>query len=188
MDCIKKRTIISIGLAFGMLILLLGCVASVSDTKLSLRKGETAGDSIILSAPQYSKTEAGESKLLKRAFYDAPPMISHSIDEMVQTKEENECLDCHNEGDEETPAIPPSHRIKAVVKSIDRSESRNGMLHVVKEHSKVEEGINNERFYCTTCHVPQATNLTGLVENDFSETQPSDAKKDVLDDLNSFKY
>jgi nitrate reductase cytochrome c-type subunit len=58
----------------------------------------------------------------------------------------------------------------------------------VVNHAKVVEGINNERYNCSACHVPQATNLVELVENDFSKTQPSDAKKDVLDDLNSFEY
>ena len=60
MDRIKKRKIIGTGLVLCMLTLLLGCVASVSDTKLSLRKGETVGDSVVLAAPQYTKTEAGD--------------------------------------------------------------------------------------------------------------------------------
>ena len=199
MDCIKTRTIIRAGLVLCMLTLVWGCnpagkgmktekAASVSGTELSLRKGETAGDSVLLAAPQYSEKDAGESKLLKRAFYDAPPMIPHSIEELVQTKEENDCLGCHEEGDEETPGVSPSHLIKAVVKSVERSQSRDGQLHVVVNHAKVVEGINNERYNCSACHVPQATNLVELVENDFSKTQPSDAKKDVLDDLNSFEY
>ena len=107
---------------------------------------------------------------------------------MVQTMEENECLGCHEEGDEETPGVSPSHRIKAVIKDVPRSQSENGMLHVVKSHAKVAEGINNERYNCTACHLPQATNLVRLVENDFGEAEPSDAKKDVLDDLNNFTY
>ncbi len=188
MDRNKKRKIIGTGLVLCMLTLLLGCVASISDATLSLRKGETAGDSVVLVAPQYTNVEAGESKKMDRAFYDAPPMIPHSIEEMVQNKEENECLGCHEDGDEDTPGISPSHRIKAVIKSVERSQSVNGQLHVVETHAKVAEGINNERYNCTACHLPQATNLVRLVENDFNKAEPSDAKKDVLDDLNSFEY
>lgn len=199
MDRIKIRLIIQTGLVLCMLTLLWGCnpagkgtkagkASTVADTELSLRKGETAGDSVVLAAPQYSKADAGDSKKIDRAFYDAPPMVPHDIEGMVQTKEENECLDCHEEGDEDTPGVSPSHRIKAVVKDLRGSQSQNGQLHVVTEHAKVAEGINNERYNCSACHVPQATNLVGLVENDFGKTEPSDAKKDVLNDLNSFEY
>ncbi len=160
----------------------------VSDKEISLRKGDMKGKGTSLSAPQYTTVEAGETKIIARAFYDAPPVIPHSIEDLSQGVEDNECLGCHEEGDEDTPAISPSHRIKAVVKSIQRSQSQNGMLHVVQSHAKVSEGINNARYYCTTCHVPQATNLSDLVENDFTKTIPKDAELDVLDDLNSFEY
>ncbi len=199
MDWIKKKTITRSGLVLCMLPLFWGCnpagsgmktqkAVVVSGTELSLRKGETAGDSIVLSAPQYSKADAGESKLLKRSFYDAPPMVPHAIEGMVQNKVENECLECHDEGDADTPGVSPSHRIKVVVKSVERSESRNGMLHVVTGYARVSAGINNERYNCTACHVPLALNLVGLIENDFNIEQPSDAKKDVLENLNNFEY
>ena len=162
--------------------------SSVSDREISLRKDNVEVVAKSLSAPQYSKVEAGESKLLDRAFYDAPPMIPHSIDNIAQSRAENECLDCHEEGDEETPGIPPSHKIKAVIKSISREESKTGMLHMVSGHAKTGEGINNERYYCTICHLPQATNLTQLVDQDFKKETPKDAQLDTLDDLNSFEY
>jgi nitrate reductase (cytochrome), electron transfer subunit len=159
-----------------------------ADTEISLRKDNIQIEAKSLPAPQYSTVEAGESKVLARAFYDAPPMIPHSIENISQSKEDNECLSCHEEGDEETPGIPPSHKIKAVIKMVDRDQSNNGMLHVVASHAKVGEGINNERYYCTACHLPQATNLTQLVGQDFKKETPGDAQLDVLDDLNSFKY
>jgi len=162
--------------------------AAFADTEISLRKDRVEIEAKSLPAPQYSRIEAGDSKLLDRSFYDAPPMISHSIDDMAQGVAENECLGCHEEGDEETPGIPPSHKIKAVIKSVSRTDSDNGMLHVVTNHAKVAEGINNERYYCTVCHLPQATNLTQLVDLDFKKETPKDAQKDVLDDLNSFEY
>ena len=162
--------------------------SAFADTEISLRKDSIEIEAKSLPAPQYSMVEAGESKLLARAFYDAPPMIPHSIDNISQSIEDNECLSCHEEGDKETPGIPPSHKIKAVIKSVSRAESSSGMLHVVTSHAKTGEGINNERFYCTQCHLPQATNMTQLVELDFKNETPKDAQLDVLDDLNSFKY
>ncbi|MEE8415253.1 MAG: hypothetical protein V3S05_03185 [Desulfobacterales bacterium] len=61
---------------------------------------------------------------------------------------QNECLGCHEEGDEETPGISPSHKIKAVVKSVSREESSSGMLRMVSDHAKIAEGINND-WPCT---------------------------------------
>ncbi len=83
---------------------------ALADTEISLRKDSVEVEAQSLPAPQYTMVEAGDSKLLARAFYDAPPMIPHSIDNISQSKEDNECLSCHDEADEETPGIPPSHR------------------------------------------------------------------------------
>ncbi len=161
---------------------------AVADTDISLRRGSLENGVESLPAPQYIALEAGDGTKLVRSFYDAPPMISHAIGEFSEGIEDNECLGCHEEGDEETPGVPPSHKIKTVIRSVTRAESTNGMLHVVKGHAKVEGSINNERFYCTTCHLPQATNLSGLVDNDFKKADPNDPQQDVLDDLNNFEY
>ena len=107
---VKTRWIL---LALGVVMAgtLLACsnsAKSVSDREISLRK-ESLDVVTNPRAPVYSGKEPGENKKFKRAFYGAPPMIPHSMEDSVVGAKSNDCLDCHGEGDEETPGISPSH-------------------------------------------------------------------------------
>ena len=106
----------------------------------------------------YDKTVPGESKVLPRAYLNAPPQVSHDISDFLPiTAESNMCVACHNlkvqwgkkikKGDA-TP-IPPSHY----------TDLRNAP-------AKVTENLVNARYNCTQCHVPQ-TDAPALVENTF---------------------
>jgi len=159
---------------------------AVGENEISLRTESVFAETPILEAPQYNETEPGEgNEKFARSFYDAPPLVPHKVED---TATGEDCLDCHEEGDEETPGVSNSHKIKAVIKMVTRENTTSGQLHEVQGFAKVEEGINNERYNCTTCHVPQAMNLDPLVENEFSKVQPANAKKDILEDLNTFQY
>ena len=160
--------------------------STMGENEISLRKQSVFEATPTEGIPEYSMKEGGEgNKNFDRPFYDAPPLIPHKVGENDSGED---CLDCHEDGDKDTPAISASHRIKAMVKSFSREQSKDGLLSSVQGHGKVEKGINNERYFCITCHVHQAMNLDPLVENEFSRLEPKDAEKDMLDDLNTFKY
>lgn len=188
---INKWVLIGAGLIIAATPLIVSCSQTLptkGENEISLRKQSVFDATPVLDAPQYSMKEGGEgSKNFERSFYDAPPMVPHK---MGENDSGEDCLDCHEEEDKETntPGVSASHKIKAVIVSLSREQSKDGLLHVVQGYAKVQKGINNERYFCTTCHVPQAMNLSPLVENDFNKVNPKDAQQDILDQLNTFKY
>lgn len=107
---------------------------------------------------QYDKTPPGESKVLPRAYLNAPPQVSHDVADFLPiTAQTNMCVACHNQPamwgkklkkNDPTP-IPPSHY----------TDLRNAP-------GKVTENLINARYNCNQCHVPQ-TNAPALVENTF---------------------
>ncbi len=108
----------------------------------------------------YGNTPPGESKVLPRAYLNAPPQISHDIsDSLPITAQNNMCIACHNQpaqwGKKREPGaptpIPPSHY----------TDQRNAP-------GKVTENLVGARYNCNLCHVPQ-TDAAPLVENTFSQ-------------------
>jgi cytochrome c-type protein NapB len=103
----------------------------------------------------------GKTKPLPKAFVTAPPMIPHSIKGMVPIKVgKNQCLSCHDpkvaKGLKITP-IPPSHYV----------DNFNG--------DKKKKKLAGSRYFCTTCHAPQAK-VNPVVENKFESIQKSQKK------------
>ena len=101
----------------------------------------------------------GKVKLYKTSFVTAPPMIPHSIAGMTPiTIKNNMCLNCH----------------------LPRNAKALGVTPMPKDHfvdnfegDKKEPRVAGSRFFCTTCHTPQA-NLNPVVENKF-ESMKSNA-------------
>ena len=98
-------------------------------------------------------SEPGEQPLATPAFYGAPPVMSHGIDDFTPiTPEDNMCLECHAveekvEG-EPTP-VPESHYV----------DLRN-------QPDVVNSEIAGARYVCTSCHVP-TSDADPLVVNTF---------------------
>ena len=165
--------------------LLLACTQTLrtfSDDQISLRK-EPMRQTTGAAGPIFTGKDPGENKVYGRAYYDAQPMIPHNLTDMEISASANDCLDCHEEGDGETPGLPPSHRIKGRVEIFSRDGARQGQLTQVVEFVKVEV-VSGNRYNCMLCHALQAQNAKQLVENTFQPEQPSDARKDALDGLN----
>lgn len=103
--------------------------------------------------------QPGEAKPLPRAYLNAPPQVSHAIDDFLPiTPQSNLCVACHNLPDQwgkkrdkgvATP-IPPSHY----------TDLRNAP-------GKVGDKLVGARYNCNQCHVSQM-NATPLVGNTFS--------------------
>ncbi|MFT5662070.1 MAG: cytochrome c-type protein NapB [Sulfurimonas sp.] len=152
----------------------------VSEESLGLRKTGLYGEATTTSSKtEYTHTAPGESVKFKRAFQDAPPMISHTVEGMLPIKiDSNQCLSCHMPKMARlvnATAIPKSHFTNfrpsthmidgQIVKSgrvIENTSTANlGNVSIVRQGELV-----GARFNCTQCHAPQSQgNLA--VENKF---------------------
>ena len=102
---------------------------------------------------------SGKVKLIKKSYFTAPPMIPHSIKGMTPiTIKNNQCLMCHlpqNAKALHAVPMPKDHFV----------DNFEGNKHIKR--------VAGSRFFCTTCHAPQA-NLNPAVENKF-ESMKSNA-------------
>ena len=157
-----------------------GIKPTVSEESLGLRKtGFYAEDDTIAPKTEYRAAIPGSSRTIKRAFQDAPPMISHSVDGMLPiTIDSNQCLSCHMPKMAKlvnATALPKSHFtnfrpttyiiddqiVKSGVVVQNTSSESLGNISIVKQGELV-----GARFNCTQCHAPQSQgNLA--VENNF---------------------
>lgn len=139
-----------------------GCAVSKTYTEeeLGLRKVDIYGEKEVVAEPtRYATAAPGESKVMERAFENAPPMIPHDVEGLMEiTKESNACLGCHApevaEAVKATP-VPASH------------------LYDLRKSVKLAE-VAQARYVCVSCHAPQSANEP-LVKNEF---QPEFRKKD----------
>ena len=109
--------------------------------------------------PTYTEVDAGESTRIPRDFPDAPPQISHSVEDMLPiTGDDNECLECHHPENaiEKTDVPFPDSHFRAAV--MGKGGPKDAMVWVVKGYKKSKDLVG-ARYNCTMCHTPQATNL-----------------------------
>ncbi len=151
-----------------------GCAVSQSykEEELGLRKTDLYSEkNVVAEATDYSKAAPGESKVMARAFENAPPMIPHDVEGMMEiTKDTNMCLTCHApevaEAVKATP-VPASH------------------LYDLRKNKALPE-VSQARYVCVSCHAPQSGNAP-LVQNDFKaefRKQDGAVKTNLLDTLN----
>lgn len=126
---------------------------SINEEELGLRK-VTLYDEKEAMPPGtvYSSVDPGESERYERAYENAPPMISHSVADLLPiTTEFNGCIECHMPDEAKdmgaTP-IPQSHFVN------------------LRTQQDLEGKLYQGRFFCSQCHAPQAQ-LNLVVENDF---------------------
>lgn len=155
---------------------------AVPERDISLRRAPLSATTRA-EGPVYPSHDPGEGKKKgARAFFGAPPTIPHTVAEMIVARDANDCLDCHEEGDQETPGVPPSHRIKALIRSVPRAKAKEAQVTTVTGFVRVKVVAGN-RFDCTLCHVPQAENATLLVGNTFVPVTLKRPPKDTLKGL-----
>jgi len=181
---------ITLSIAVASSIFFAGCTAdTVSEESLGLRhtnlyaeNADTAGD-----ATKYGTASAGTSKMITRAFQDAPPMIPHDVEGMLPIKiNNNACIGCH------APAVaaavkatpyPASHMTDFRPKT---GVAKNGKI--TKNGTEVENTsspklayvsikdnggkLTGARFNCSQCHAPQSQTKP-LVENTFEAVYTS---------------
>ena len=145
----------------------------IDDDSIGLRKVDLLSEE--KAAPdetKYGTTQPMSGYKIERAYQNAPPMIPHDVEGMLEiTPQNNMCIGCHDvsvaESMTATP-IPKSHYIdfrpKHKLEGDNFVKSTDDMKNEVS--IKPIETISNARFNCTACHAPQSTG--GLaVENTF---------------------
>ena len=151
-----------------------GCAVSQSykEEELGLRKVDLYSEkTVVAESTSYSKAAPGESKVMQRSFENAPPMIPHDVEGMMEiTKENNMCLTCH------APAVAEAVKATPVPAS-----------HMYDLRSnKALPDVSQARYVCVSCHAPQSANEP-LVQNSFkAEFRQKDGavKTNLLDTLN----
>lgn len=145
---------------------------TVKEEELGLRKVTIYSEEYVEPlATKYSDVPAGTSEKIERAYENAPPMISHSVDGMLPiTKENNMCVSCH---DKEVAAavgatsIPLSHYMN------------------LRTGEKLES-LYQGRFNCSQCHAPQSQVEPAVANNFKPDYRKPDAKatSSLMDSLN----
>jgi len=151
-----------------------GCAVtqSYNEEELGLRKVDLYSEKTVVGEPtSYSTVAAGESKVIQRSYENAPPLIPHDVEGMMDmTKESNACTSCHlpemAEAVKATP-IPKSHFFDM-------------------RTQKVLTEMSSARYNCSACHVPQSANEP-LVQNNFKPDYRQESEKsrsNLIDTLN----
>ena len=195
-----KLTNIALGLTAAAAIFIVGCASNQMQTEesLGLRKTDlyteqsTTGDKTM-----YSKTPAGTSQYINRAFENAPPMIPHDVEGMLPiTINNNACMGCHE------PAVASSMNATAIPATHftnyrpDTALASNGKI--VKDGHEVDNTsdklvsskklnqVAGARFNCSQCHAPQSQGEL-VVENNFEggfRTEGADRASNLVDVIN----
>ena len=169
---ISTKTLIMVSL-LGIMVAS-GCAVSESykEEELGLRKVDLYSEKTVVGEQTaYSTVSAGESKVIQRAYENAPPMIPHDVEGMLDmTKDSNACTGCHlpevAEAVNATP-IPKSHFFDM-------------------RTQKVLTEMSLARYNCSACHAPQSANEP-LVKNEFKPDYRQESEKsrsNLLDTLN----
>jgi cytochrome c-type protein NapB len=192
-----KKSLIAMAALSVMALSVSAAEKAIPEEELGLRKTSLFEEKVTPATTEYSKAAPGTAKKFQRSYVNAPPLIPHSVEGMLPiTAASNQCLSCHMPDVAKsvgaTP-IPASHfaSFRPVTKI-----GKNG--EVIKEGKAVKntsdvktvihkmDKLNQARYNCSQCHVPQA-NVKPLVENTFQPefTDPAlKGKSNLIDVLN----
>lgn len=168
---------------------------SQENKSFGLRDADLLDETKVVSdETKYLTDPAGASTKIKRAFENAPPMISHDVEGMLPiTIDNNQCIMCHDPMLAESmgaTAIPKSHftSFREDV-NIDKKGQlqRDGKVVVnssdLKTIIKPLDHLSNARFNCSACHAPQSQSEIVPENNFVTEFRSSDLndKSNLLD-------
>ena len=146
----------------------------IDDDSIGLRKVELLSeDKAAPAETKYGTSAPTSGYKIERAYQNAPPMIPHDVDGLLEiTPSNNACIGCHEPAVAEsmgaTP-IPKSHYIDFRPKNIiqDGGNFVKGVDNMKNETSiKPIDTMSNARYNCSACHAPQSTGALA-VENTF---------------------
>ena len=120
----------------------------------------------------WTKPAAGEAQKYERSFENAPPMIPHDLEGLIPiTADNNMCVSCH---------------MPEVAKDVGATPIPKSHLYSIRNKKDLDGKLSDDRFNCTTCHVPQA-NVEAKFKNNFKpeyRDANSTSRSNLLDVLN----
>jgi cytochrome c-type protein NapB len=146
---------------------------SVDDDSIGLRKVDLLSEEKATpSETKYGTSAPMSGYKIERAYQNAPPMIPHDVEGMLDiTPDNNMCIGCHEASvapSMNAIPIPKSHYTDFRPKHKLEGDTFTKTTDVMKNEVSIKpiENISSARFNCTACHAPQSTG--GLaVENTF---------------------
>ncbi|MDX4011892.1 nitrate reductase cytochrome c-type subunit [Aliarcobacter skirrowii] len=168
---------------------------SQENKSFGLRDADLLDETKVVSdETKYLTDPAGASTKIKRAFENAPPMISHDVEGMLPiTIDNNQCIMCHDPMLAESmgaTAIPKSHftSFREDV-NIDKKGQLQRDGKIVENSSDIKtvvkplDHLSNARFNCSACHAPQSQSEIVPENNFVTEFRSSDLndKSNLLD-------
>lgn len=165
----------------------------ITEEELGLRKSNLYTESQELTrGVHYIKDAPGTSKMIERAFENAPPMIPHDVEGMLPiTTNNNSCIGCHMPevaSSVGATAIPKSHYVNFRPEHKVIAGKFRQVADVMKNETVYKEltGMYQGRFNCSQCHTPQDVRGPAVV-NEFQadfRTKDGASKSNLLDVLN----
>ena len=129
-------------------------------------------EEVKLADINWTKPAAGEAQRYERSFENAPPMIPHDLEGLIPiTTDNNMCVTCH---------------MPEVAKDVGATPIPKSHLYSIRNKKDLEGKLSDDRFNCTTCHVPQA-NVEAKFKNNFKpeyRDANSSQHSNLLDVLN----
>jgi len=192
-----KKSLIAMAALSVMALSVSAAEKAIPEEELGLRKTSLFEEKVKPATTEYSKAAPGTAQRIQRSYMNAPPLIPHSVEGLLPiTRNNNQCLGCHMPDVAKsvgaTP-IPPSHfasfrpdtKIGANGEVIKEGKAVKNTADVKTVIHKMDK-LNQARFNCSQCHVPQA-NVKPLVENTFKPEFTDPALKErsnLLDVIN----
>lgn len=166
-----NKTIMVVSVAVAGFIFL-GCQGGYSENEIGLRKSTLFNENVKVSAFDYNGKAAGESELIDRAFENAPPMISHTTEDMLPiTKENNSCTSCH---------------LPEMAAAVNATPMPKSHFYNFRKNKDLKEQMDENRFNCVICHTTQV-NAAPLVVNKFEpdfRQENGSTKSNLIDIVN----
>lgn len=129
-------------------------------------------EEVKLADINWTKPAAGEAQRYERSFENAPPLIPHDLEGLIPiTADNNMCVSCH---------------MPEVAKDVGATPIPKSHLYSIRSKKDLEGKLSDDRFNCTTCHVPQA-NVEAKFKNNFKpeyRDANSSQHSNLLDVLN----
>nr|WP_314786843.1 nitrate reductase cytochrome c-type subunit [uncultured Campylobacter sp.] len=129
-------------------------------------------EEVKLADINWTKPAAGEAQRYERSFENAPPLIPHDLEGLIPiTADNNMCVSCH---------------MPEVAKDVGATPIPKSHLYSIRNKKDLEGKLSDDRFNCTTCHVPQA-NVEAKFKNNFKpeyRDANSSQHSNLLDVLN----
>ena len=166
-----NKVMMFVGLAVAGLTFL-GCQSGVGENEMGLRKSTLFSEDAQIAKFDYVGKAAGESELIDRAFENAPPMISHTTEDMLPiTKENNSCTSCH---------------LPEMAAAVNATPMPKSHFYNFRTNKDLKGEMDETRFNCVICHATQV-NAAPLVVNKFApdfRQENGSTKSNLLDIVN----